>query len=138
MGSSYTFVNTAALFFPTFCFCLGFFSIDTVAHAFLFAVLVFLMIVGLSKQTTYPHLNHYAIRASLFISTMFGIFIELLQHFFIYGRQGDIMDVLANTLGCLLGIIFLSGFISGSIDLYLLWLCCYGKQSCFILLFLLY
>ncbi|MFD1186522.1 VanZ family protein [Pontibacter rugosus] len=83
-----------------------FFSIDTVAHAFLFAVLVFLMIVGLSKQTTYPHLNHYAIRASLFISTMFGIFIELLQHFFIYGRQGDIMDVLANTLGCLLGIIF--------------------------------
>ena len=81
------------------------FSFDSFAHAFLFAVLCFLMIVGLTKQFTFPKLRHFAIRASLLISSMFGIFIELMQHFFIYGRQGDIIDVVANTIGCLLGIV---------------------------------
>lgn len=82
-----------------------FLSFDSFAHAFLFAVLTFLMIVGLKKQFTYPKLKHFAIRTSLFTSTLFGIFIELLQHFFIYGRQGDIVDVICNTTGCLLGIL---------------------------------
>ncbi|WP_299820035.1 VanZ family protein [uncultured Pontibacter sp.] len=81
------------------------FSFDSFAHAFLFGVLTFLMIVGLTKQFTYIKLRHYAIRTSLFISFAFGVFVELMQHFFIQGRQGDLMDVLANTLGCLLGIV---------------------------------
>lgn len=81
------------------------FSFDSFAHAFLFGVLTFLMIIGLTKQYTFIKLHHYAIRTSLFVSFIFGVFIELMQHFFIYGRQGDIMDVIANTIGCLLGII---------------------------------
>ncbi|MHC2992820.1 vanz family protein [Pontibacter sp. HJ8] len=81
------------------------FSFDSFAHAFLFAVLAYLMIVGLKKQHTYLKLQHYAIRTALLISTMFGIFIELMQHYFITGRQGDIIDVLSNTIGCLLGIV---------------------------------
>ncbi|RIJ43251.1 VanZ family protein [Pontibacter oryzae] len=81
------------------------FSFDSFAHAFMFCVLSFLMIVGMSKQFTFPRLRHYAVRGSLLASTMFGIAIELLQHFFIYGRQGDIIDVLANTIGCLFGIV---------------------------------
>lgn len=81
------------------------FSFDSFAHAFLFAVLTYLMIVGLKKQYTYPKLKHYAIRTALLVSTLFGISIELMQHFFIYGRQGDIIDVLSNTIGCLFGIV---------------------------------
>ena len=81
------------------------FSFDSFAHAFLFAVLTYLMIVGLKKQYTYPKLKHYAIRTALLISSMFGVCIELLQHHFISGRQGDIIDVLSNTIGCLLGIV---------------------------------
>lgn len=81
------------------------FSFDSFAHAFMFCVLSFLMIVGMSKQFTFPRLHHYAVRGSLFVSTMFGIAIELLQHYFIYGRQGDIIDVVANTIGCLFGIV---------------------------------
>ena len=80
-------------------------SFDSFAHAFMFCVLCFLMIVGLSKQYTYPRLSNYAVRASLLISTLFGILIEVTQHFLVYGRQGDIIDVLANTIGCLLGML---------------------------------
>lgn len=81
------------------------FSFDSFAHAFLFGVLTFLMIIGLTKQFSFLRLRHYAIRASLLFSFIFGVMVELMQHFLIYGRQGDIMDVLANTIGCLLGIV---------------------------------
>ncbi|SFU94275.1 VanZ like family protein [Pontibacter akesuensis] len=83
----------------------NFFSIASMAHVFLFCVLTFLMIVGLSKQHSHPYLNRNAIRSSLLISTAFGIFIELLQHFLNIGREGDIFDVLSNTIGCLIGIL---------------------------------
>ncbi|MBD1396533.1 VanZ family protein [Pontibacter sp. JH31] len=81
------------------------FSFDSFAHAFLFAVLTYLMIVGLKKQYTFPRVKHFAIRTSLVVSTLFGVSIELMQHFFILGRQGDIIDVLSNTIGCLIGIL---------------------------------
>jgi VanZ family protein len=80
-------------------------SFDTFAHAFLFCVLTFLMIVGLTKQYTYLTLRHYAQRYSLLISVSFGILIELVQHFLIYGRTGDPMDAIADTLGCLVGVV---------------------------------
>ena len=80
-------------------------TFDSFAHIFLFAVLTFLMIVGLKKQFTNTKLRHYAIRYSLLICTLYGIAIELLQEFVIYGRQGDIIDVVSNAIGCLVGII---------------------------------
>jgi VanZ family protein len=81
------------------------FSFDSFAHAFLFGVLTFLMIVGFAKQYSFLKLKHYPVKYSLFISSMFGITIELIQYLFIPGRQGDLIDVVANTIGCLLGIV---------------------------------
>lgn len=80
-------------------------SFDSFAHAFLFAILVFLMIVGLKKQFTYIKLRHYAIRIAFICSVAFGIAIELMQDFFVAGRHGDIIDVLADAIGCLIGIV---------------------------------
>ncbi|MCP2043231.1 VanZ family protein [Pontibacter sp. HSC-36F09] len=81
------------------------FSFDSFAHAFMFAVLTYLMVVGLKKQYTYMRVQLFAIRTAFFVSSMFGIAIELLQHFFVPGRQGDIVDVLSNTIGCIIGIL---------------------------------
>ncbi|MFD2248489.1 VanZ family protein [Pontibacter ruber] len=80
-------------------------SFDSFAHAGLFAILCYLMIVGMKKQFSYPQLKHSAIRVSFFTSTLFGISIELMQHYLMMGRHGDVMDVLCNTIGCLLGIV---------------------------------
>ncbi|MCC9166664.1 VanZ family protein [Pontibacter harenae] len=81
------------------------FSFDSFAHFFVFAVLTFLMIVGLIKQYTYPRLRHYAIRSAFLICSMYGVLIEFIQHFLVYGRQGDVIDALADTIGCLVGIV---------------------------------
>ncbi|WP_242927997.1 VanZ family protein [Pontibacter vulgaris] len=80
-------------------------SFDSFAHGFMFAILTFLMIVGMSKQYTYTKLRHYAIRVSLATCFLFGVTIELIQHISQAGRHGDIMDVLSNTIGCFLGIL---------------------------------
>lgn len=82
------------------------FSFDSFAHIFLFSVLVFLMIVGLKKQFSFPQFRHYAIRYAFLISLIYGAIIELLQHYFIYGRDGNMVDFVSNSIGCLLGIIF--------------------------------
>ncbi len=82
-----------------------FLSFDTVAHAFMFAILTFLMIVGMSKQYTYTKLRHTAIRFSLITSALFGILIELVQHLAGAGRQGDIFDVISDTIGCFAGVL---------------------------------
>ncbi|NDK57110.1 VanZ family protein [Pontibacter fetidus] len=81
------------------------FSFDSFAHTTMFMVLCFLMIVGISKQYTFPKLKHYAIRTSLAISTLFGICIEILQFSVVPGRTAEIMDIVSNTIGCLLGIV---------------------------------
>jgi VanZ family protein len=81
------------------------FSFDSFAHASMFAVLCFLMIVGLTKQYTFPKLKHFSIRVSLFICSMFGIAIEILQFSVVPGRSAEIMDIVSNSIGCLIGIV---------------------------------
>lgn len=77
-------------------------SFDKVAHFFIFAVLVFLMIVGLSKQYRYLFLRNKAVSISLVLGIVYGIIIEIIQHF-IPGRGFEITDILANTIGCFMG-----------------------------------
>jgi uncharacterized membrane protein len=79
-------------------------SFDKFVHAFLFAVQVLVLIVGFRRQYTWYILRYHA-RAAAFISgLMFGIIIEILQLLVFSGRSFDYYDVLANGVGCFLGI----------------------------------
>lgn len=78
-------------------------SFDTVAHFGVFGILVFLMIIGLSKQYTYHFLRKKAIVVSILVSILYGIIIELLQQA-IPGRHFELFDILANSLGCFVGL----------------------------------
>ena len=77
-------------------------TFDKFAHFFVFAVLVFLLIIGLTKQHTYVSLRFKATKMSLIIGIGYGLFLELLQSF-IPDRTFDPVDMLANTIGCFLG-----------------------------------
>ncbi|MEJ8756461.1 VanZ family protein [Pontibacter sp. H259] len=80
-------------------------SFDSFAHAGMFAILCFLMIVGMSKQFSYPKLKHHAVLSSFIISLVFGLVIELIQFTLIPGRSAEFMDVVSNTIGCVIGIV---------------------------------
>ena len=77
-------------------------SFDKIVHFAIFSMLVLLMIVGFTKQYTYEKLRKNAVLASLSISVAYGILIELIQ-IPIPGRGLEIMDIVANTIGCFLG-----------------------------------
>ena len=66
---------------------------DKFAHAGAYALLSFLLQYGF-KQAYIPVL----------LGTIYGITIEFLQQAFFYGRQLDVFDMLANFIGCLIGV----------------------------------
>ncbi len=66
---------------------------DKFAHAGAYALLSFLLQYGF-KQAYVP----------VILGTIYGITIEFLQQAFFYGRQLDVFDMLANLVGCLIGV----------------------------------
>ncbi len=66
---------------------------DKFAHAGAYALLSFLLQYGF-KQVYVP----------VILGTIYGITIEFLQQAFFYGRQLDVFDMLANLIGCLIGV----------------------------------
>ena len=82
----------------------NFFTFDKFAHFFVFAVLVFLLTIGLTKQHSYLWLRFSAVKMSLLFGVLYGLFLEGMQSF-IPDRTFDPADMLANTIGCFLGTI---------------------------------
>lgn len=76
---------------------------DKVAHFFVFAVLVCLMSIGFAKQNTYATLHFKPVRHALLVSILYGIMIEIMQNY-IPDRSFEVNDLIANTLGCGLGV----------------------------------
>lgn len=75
---------------------------DLFAHAFLFAVLAFLLMVGFTKQRIAHALQSNAAYLAIAIATVFGGTIEVVQ-WFIPERSFDYLDMAANTVGAFLG-----------------------------------
>jgi VanZ family protein len=77
-------------------------TFDKFAHFFVFAVLVFLLTIGLIKQHTYIWLRFKAGKMALISGITYGFLLEFIQSF-IPDRTFDPRDLLANTIGCFLG-----------------------------------
>lgn len=74
---------------------------DKWAHFLVFAVLFFLWAQALSVKNNRPLSS-----VKLFFALVFyGIIIEVIQDLWYVSRTGDLMDVMANTVGILLGLI---------------------------------
>ncbi len=79
-------------------------SIDKLAHAFVFSILVILLIVGFTKQYQFPQFRFNAISYAFLVALSLGITIEVLQ-LFITERGFEVYDIIANTIGCGIGIV---------------------------------
>ena len=56
-------------------------------------------------KTTYRNENKYALLKAFLFSFFFGVAIELMQHYFTTTRNGDVLDVVANTNGSLIAVL---------------------------------
>jgi VanZ family protein len=81
------------------------FSVDKFLHFSVFSALALFLIVGLKRQYNYRLLRLYAIPIGIIVSSAYGVLIEYFQFNYFEGREGDWMDVVANTLGSIFGAI---------------------------------
>jgi VanZ family protein len=76
------------------------FGIDKLVHFFIFGTLNLLMLIAFKKQETKEYL-----KICFFSSIGYGILIEFIQPF-VPGRTFSIYDMIANTIGVILGYAF--------------------------------
>ena len=83
---------------------------DKIVHLVMYSVMVCLLIPGLKRQSKFLWLSRHAVFAGMGIGIVFGFFMEVLQKYLFIGRSGNLYDVVANILGCLLGLIVFNIF----------------------------
>ena len=77
---------------------------DKVVHGFLFSILVLLLIVGFIRQSNFRWLRNHPVLLAVAFAFGYGILIEVLQGTIFISRHIELMDVLANGLGSLVGV----------------------------------
>ena len=80
-------------------------NLDKIVHLFLYALLVHLTMVGLLKQMEYKILHKMAAYVSITAAFFLGLILEILQGTVFVSRSIEFMDLLANTMGSLLGLV---------------------------------
>lgn len=78
---------------------------DKFVHAGLFFVLVIFFIRGFSKQTSSLLLHRNPASTAFFICVAYGGLLEILQGAIFRERSPDIYDFIANSFGCVLGLL---------------------------------
>ena len=78
-------------------------SFDKLVHAGMFAVLTILLVKGFMRQDRFMQLATHPVTYAISISVPYGFALELMQRFLIEGRTFDILDAVANAIGCLIG-----------------------------------
>jgi VanZ family protein len=83
-------------------------SFDKFVHASIFFVLQLLWMRGLFLQTSFTFFkNHFKI-IPLVCCIVYGGILEIMQSLFFSERSGDVLDFIANSVGCIAGV-FLFG-----------------------------
>jgi VanZ family protein len=77
---------------------------DKLGHAFIFAVLVYFLMLGFIKQWRFSFLLNKIRLISLIIAIIYAIVIELIQYYFTVDRIADYWDVAADIIGAFIGL----------------------------------
>ena len=85
---------------------------DKIMHAFVYGVLTFLTFQWLKSFPAFASLNKKAI-ISVIVCILYGFIIELIQ-LILPTRKFDLLDELANTIGCLISVAVILVFSSKS------------------------
>jgi VanZ family protein len=76
-------------------------NLDKVVHSFMY----FMLSLSWLKTLGYKKENVNYVLQILFLSTLYGIIIEVLQEVLTTYRHGDIKDVIANIIGAIIAVL---------------------------------
>ncbi|CAG5086201.1 hypothetical protein CRYO30217_03042 [Parvicella tangerina] len=80
------------------------FKLDKWVHAFLYAVLFTLLFIPIQERKMIGHARLVLLSVSFCL--FLGLFTEIVQGVFLVDRSGDLPDMIANTLGVFLSVLF--------------------------------
>jgi VanZ family protein len=83
---------------------LGRYHVDKLVHAILFAVFFILLARAFRDLDPAGPARRHALLVALVISVAYGLLTELLQELTSWGRHGELGDMVANTIGSLIGV----------------------------------
>lgn len=83
--------------------------VDKFVHAFLFGVQGVLLGLALASSGRAWRSPSHPLLLGLVLTVLFGALVEVLQELMAWGRHGDPLDLLADTLGAVAGFFFLWG-----------------------------
>lgn len=92
-------------------------NIDKVIHFLFYLSLSITFISSLYKSTHLKLVDQYLL--TIIFSISYGLIMEVLQFYVTMNRTADILDVVANTFGCILGVV-LFNYLKNSILLKIL------------------
>ena len=102
----YSFIISILFFLPTTGLPkVNFAAADKIVHGFIYFVLINLWMAYFYAKNNF-HFDGKSIAILFFSILLYGIVIEILQGLFTVSREADIFDLIANTIGSLLGIFF--------------------------------
>ncbi len=78
---------------------------DKIIHAAIYLLLGLLLTYGFAKQRDKKFFNRNKYTLAIVFCVLYGILTELIQHFYISGRSGELADVIANISGSLAGVL---------------------------------
>jgi VanZ family protein len=81
-------------------------SLDKIIHIGLFTVMVLLWCLPLFQKPAFTSRIPSLLIVIPFVFFGYSILVEFIQHFFIPGRSFDLVDILADGIGCLIGFLF--------------------------------
>ncbi len=86
--------------------------LDKAVHFIFYFVAVVLGILAKREYSNGNSAYRKTLFSAFFAMVLFGIIIEVIQHVFTLDREGDVFDVLANSIGALLGVLAINFFFS--------------------------
>lgn len=78
---------------------------DLLGHAFVFSILVFFIMQGLIKYWRFSFFLRKIQLYGLLFGFLYGLLIEFIQYYLTVNRTADYADVIANSIGCLVGLV---------------------------------
>lgn len=82
-----------------------FIAVDKVGHLVFYGILAYLIAFGFYKIKN-QFINKKTLFISLIISSIYGICLEFMQYSFFPNRYFEILDIIANISGSIIGILF--------------------------------
>ena len=79
-------------------------GMDKLVHFTMYLLLVYFWIAGMKRQNISPQLRKKAFYLGVIGAFTIGIFMEVIQHFYIKNRYFETLDLIANGIGCIFGV----------------------------------